>query len=74
MKVRFLDAAIDDLQTAEQWYEAEEPGFSEELMDEVEQKLSQIRELPLAGKKIGKRFRSIQLSRFPYSLIYFVRE
>ncbi|MBL4632344.1 MAG: hypothetical protein JKY56_00640, partial [Kofleriaceae bacterium] len=66
---RLLPEAVIDLQEAAEWYEAQELGLGQELLDEFEHRLNTAIEVPSAGQLssttiAGNVIRRYQLDRF----------
>ena len=67
------DAALE-LEEAAAWYEAEEPGLGERLIDAFEHATQLLREpnpplIPMTGHAASLGARKLILHRFPFSLI-----
>jgi len=73
MKVRFLMAALFELEEAAEYYDKSNPGLGDELYEEVETALTFIAEFPEASPKAISDIRRRNLKRFPYYLIYRAR-
>jgi plasmid stabilization system protein ParE len=74
MKWRVERAAQLELEEAAAWYEAQRKGLSAEFLDEFERGVGRVAEFPLAWKSVGSRTRQYRFNRFPYGIIYQVRE
>jgi mRNA-degrading endonuclease RelE of RelBE toxin-antitoxin system len=70
MKVEMLGIAELELLDAVSYYETEQQGLGERLLDEVERGQGQIAQYPHAWSKVSRRSRRYRLRRFPYGLIY----
>ncbi len=70
MKVRFLMAALFELEEAAEYYDKSNPGLGDGLYSKVDAALSFIAEFPEASPKAIGDARRHNLKRFPYYLIY----
>jgi toxin ParE2 len=73
MKVRFARAAEADLNAAVAYYGGQAPGLAGHFLDEVDSALDRIANFPHAWQKLNSTLRRCRLHRFPYGLIYRVR-
>jgi toxin ParE2 len=73
VKVRFVDAAEAELDTAFQHYESEVSGLGADFLTEVTLVVSRILELPNAWQELESGVRCCRLKRFPYGVIYSLR-
>lgn len=74
MMHRFLAPARAELEEAADRYEARRPGLGAEFAAEVQNAISRILQLPLACPKISQRCRRCRVTRFPYGVIYQIRQ
>jgi toxin ParE1/3/4 len=74
MKVRFLMAALLELEEAAEYYDESRPGLGDALYEEVETALAFIAGYPEASPKTKCGARRYNLKRFPCYLIYRVKE
>lgn len=74
MKIRFLQPAERELGEAVEYYEAQEPGLGFELFEEVWVAIERIEQYPEAWQPVSPRTRRCQTNRFPYGVIYQIRE
>ena len=74
MKWRVETAAQAELEEAAAWYETQRTGLSAEFLDEFDKGIRLISEHPKAWKPVGRRVRQYRLNRFPYGIIYQLRE
>ena len=74
LPVRIHEAAEAEIKGAADFYDIESVGLGEELTDEVEHAIEQISRYPLAAPVARGSLRAKTLTRFPYSLVYFVGE
>ncbi len=56
------------------WYESKCNGLGEDFIRELESAFSVIQELPDTWPVISKNFRRYLLKRFPYGVIYKIKE
>ena len=74
MKWRIEAAAQIEVDEAAAWYEAAREGLAAEFLDEFDAAVRRIAEFPHAWQPIGERMRQHRLNRFPYGIVYQVRE
>jgi plasmid stabilization system protein ParE len=74
MNVRYLTAAEAEFQEAIDHYNQQRPGLGFEFSDEVKDAVARINNYPLAWTPLSKRTRRAQVHRFPYRIIYEVRD
>jgi plasmid stabilization system protein ParE len=74
MRVRFLAVARDELREAVRYYESQRRGLGTEFRDEVRAAVERVRSFPSAWHPLSERTRRCLLHRFPYGLIYQVRD
>lgn len=74
MKASFLRAARNELKAAIEHYEQEREGLGEEFTREAENALERIVAFPLAWSALGRDVRRCRLNRFPYGLVYVIRD
>ncbi|WP_415715489.1 type II toxin-antitoxin system RelE/ParE family toxin [Maridesulfovibrio sp.] len=72
--IRFLSCAQQELNEAVSWYNEQSPGLGFDFAAEVKRALSRMEEHPEAWSLISRRTRRIRISRFPYAVIYQVRQ
>ena len=72
MKVRFIQAARDELDGAIRYYNGERDGLGDEFKAEVEAALDRIEFWPNAWSRVSPAVRLCKTIRFPYGLVYFV--
>lgn len=70
MKIIITNPAGIELSDAAEYYEASQPGLSQELLFEVEQTLSRIKMTPRSGSPYNNYIRYQLMHRFPYSVYY----
>jgi len=74
MKIDFLEIAQIELDDAIEFYNYEAPGLGDAFLTEVLNALDRIGQFPEAWHPCSKRARSCQTRRFPYGIIYQIRE
>lgn len=74
MKTRFLDAAELELEEAIRHYDNIRPELGADFRREVNQALDRIEQMPLAWSRLRKDIRICRTHRFPYGLVYQIRE
>ena len=74
MKVEFLAEAEKELIDAIKFYNNESEGLGFEFAAEVSRTVLRIVEYPAAWTSISKRTRRCRTNRFPYGIIYQIRE
>ena len=79
LSVGFDPAALDELQDAHDWYEQESPGAGGEFLAEVLRLLHDVADWPGLGRPVAvprasREFRRASLRRFPYGVVYVVRD
>ena len=74
MKINFLEIAQMELDDAIEYYNYESPGLGDNFLIEALNALDRIGEFPEAWHPCSKRTRRCQTRRFPYGIIYQVRE
>ena len=77
--VRFAPEVSDELAEAVLWYEARRPGLGSEFLDEVQAILPLIGTGPRSFPRLQDvderlEIRRALLARFPYALVFLVRE
>ena len=73
-RVEFLATARAELRETVDWYDAQRPGLGDEFIQSLVQCLSFMRSFPNASPRVSRLSRRCRLRRFPYGLIYQVRE
>jgi plasmid stabilization system protein ParE len=74
MKWHIQAAAEAEVEEATRWYEAIREGLGAEFLDEFDAGIQRIAEFPHAWHPLGGSTRQHRLNRFPYGIIYQVRE
>ena len=74
MQIRFLEISQIELDDAISYYNFELPGLGDAFLTEILKTLDRIGEYPEAWHPLSARTRRCQTRRFPYGIIYQVRE
>ncbi|MBL1259294.1 MAG: type II toxin-antitoxin system RelE/ParE family toxin [Thiotrichaceae bacterium] len=74
MKIKFLEPARDELDDAIDYYSKERTGLGDEFLTELLSAINRIAEYPEAWHPYSEQTRRCQLKRFPYGIIYQIRE
>jgi toxin ParE1/3/4 len=74
LAVRFDPAARHEMLEAADFYDFEQSGLGEEFLDEVESALAIIADHPAVSRTGLGETRTHNLSRFPYSVMYWFDE
>jgi mRNA-degrading endonuclease RelE of RelBE toxin-antitoxin system len=74
MTIEFLPEAEDELGKATNYYNEIRVGLGFEFADEVKNTLKRIAQYPEAWPVISKRSRRCRTNRFPYGVIYQIRD
>ncbi|MCP4661932.1 MAG: type II toxin-antitoxin system RelE/ParE family toxin [bacterium] len=74
MKYSFLKPAREELKGAIGLYNQRRGGLGDEFLAEVENAIARILRQPLAWTRMSENARCCRTKRFPYGLIYQVRD
>lgn len=74
MEINFLEIAQKELDDAIEYYNYEVQGLGDAFLAEVLNALDRIGKFPEAWHPCSKRTRRCQTRRFPYGVIYQIRE
>jgi len=74
MKIEFLSIAELELKDAFNYYNEQSEGLGFEFLLEVQKTIDRIIQFPEAWTKLSKRTRRCRYKRFPYGIIYQIRE
>jgi toxin ParE2 len=74
MRIRFLEIARIELDEGIQYYNQEARGLGETFLTEVLKAVNRIGKFPEAWHPYSKRTRRCQIRRFPYAVVYQIRE
>ena len=73
MNFRFLTPALVEIREAAEFYENRVSGLGADFLDELEAAIERILSFPEAWGNLGDQYRRCHLRRFPYSVIYSIR-
>jgi plasmid stabilization system protein ParE len=74
VRVRYLEAAVDDLRQAIEYYGRLSPTAAQGFRDEYRSAMARIEAYPLAWQMVVDDFRQHRLRRFPFAVVYRVFE
>ena len=74
MRICFLEIAQLELDQAIEYYNYELPGLGDEFLTEVLRSIDRIGEFPEAWHRLSERTRRCRTRKFPYGIIYQIRE
>ena len=74
MDYAFHPEAAAELDAAMAHYESQRAGLGREFLEEIVRAISLIRMFPNASPRISRRSRRCRTRKFPYGLVYQVRE
>lgn len=74
MDIRFLQAAQYELDDSFDYYEQQSNGLGYDFLNEVLAAIKRIRYNPEAWTQISERTRRCLLNRFPFGVIYQIRD
>jgi plasmid stabilization system protein ParE len=66
----FLSAAVVDVESARDWYNAQRPGLGGEFINAVDDAITAILDFPDAHPVVHRDARRYLLDRFPYGVYY----
>ncbi len=72
--VRFDLAARQEFSAAATYYERHQTGLGSRFVAAVESTISRIQRAPYLHRTLGKDVRRIRVRKFPYAVIYRIRE
>ncbi|MGE9268873.1 MAG: type II toxin-antitoxin system RelE/ParE family toxin [Verrucomicrobiales bacterium] len=70
----FTSAAQTDFREAAFYYEHQSAGLGDQFLDELVATVERICMFPEAWGKVDERYRHCHMRRFPFTLIYLIRE
>lgn len=78
-QLRIHEAAAEELEAAEDWYNHERPGLGFELHDEVDYFLRRVLDGSSPGGAVpyyegSRRVRRVLMDRFPFSIVFLEHE
>jgi plasmid stabilization system protein ParE len=65
-----VQSALDDIQNALDWYESQSAGLEKRFHKALMERLTFIQTNPEAASFLDKRFRGVQLKKFPLTIYY----
>ena len=74
MTLRFLSLAKIELDQSFEYYEFQKPNLGEDFLKEVRLAIQRIKNQPTAWTLISKRTRRCLLNKFPFGIVYQIRE
>ena len=74
MNIEFLTPAQSELEEAYTYYEAQRQGLGAHFLDEILRVIKNIQAHPKAWPRFSDRTRRCLASKFPYAVIYQLRE
>jgi plasmid stabilization system protein ParE len=74
LPVIFHDLAEGELNEAAAYYAQARPGLGDAFIAEVQRAIESLADAPLAGREVEKDVRWWLVKRFPYSVLYRVRD
>jgi plasmid stabilization system protein ParE len=72
--VRFHPAAAQEAESAYDWYAARDPNVADAFRDELQHAVEAVARNPLTWPRHAPRTRRYVFPRFPFSLIYRLRD
>ena len=72
-RLKFSSRALREIGNAQAWYELQSPGLGEEFIAAMELQLKRLEQAPLLYAEAIPNVRRALLPRFPYSLLYVVK-
>ena len=73
-KILFLDPAVKEFELAIEYYNRQSEGLGFEFALEVKRTLERIARYPLAWHPLSTNSRRCRIIRFPYAVVYSMRE
>jgi len=74
MIVEFLEPAENELKEAISYYNEQNEGLGFEFALEVQKTIERISQYPDAWTELSKRTRRCRCNRFPYGIIYYLKD
>ena len=65
-----IQSALNDIQNALDWYESQSIGLEQRFHKVLMERLKFIQTYPEATSFLDKRFRGVQLKKFPFTIYY----
>ncbi len=72
--IEFLSEAEEEFQQAYQWYKNHNRELGEKFIEVVEHSLNSLLQFPQRYPIIHKNIRRIVLQKFPYSILYIIKD
>lgn len=73
MTYRFLTPALAEICEAAEFYDNRVSGLGADFLNEVDAAIERILNFPEAWGPLGEKYRRCHLRRFPYSVIYSIK-
>jgi plasmid stabilization system protein ParE len=70
LSIRYLPDALDDLNEALAYYKQRSPNAAQRFVDAVRAEEKTILDFPEIAYPLGGKLRVLQVTKFPYSLVY----
>lgn len=74
MRVSYSARAEKEFLEIVKYYESDRPGLGEEFIEELDRQIEHCLDSPELGVKISANLRRLVMKRFPYNIIYQIRE
>lgn len=74
MKLFFAKLALEEMAEAKRYYERQQPGLGDQFQLEAQRSALRILEQPLTWRIEIESIRRCLLNRFPYKMLYVIRE
>lgn len=74
MEIRFLAVAETEIDEAVEYYNRELDGLGAQFLVDLRDAIERVARLPHAWHKLSERTRRCRLRRFPYGIIYQIRQ
>jgi hypothetical protein len=74
MKLVYFEEFKEELDSAVLWYNSQVQGLGNTFAAAVAAAIDHIQRMPLAAPPFGQRYRRKQVKKFPYAVIYEVRD
>jgi hypothetical protein len=74
MKIRLFPIAQKELDAAIEYYNSQRQGLGYEFLSETVEALERIKKFPLAWSPFTNETRRCLITRFPYGIIYLIKE
>ena len=74
LELKFHPDVYQELDDAYHWYESKSEGLGEDLLNELDRAFSLIQNSPYTWPILSSNFRRYLLKKFPYGVIYQIKE